>query len=73
MIYKQMIYEIHCVSLPIVLIKIKVDQILPSSYISSLLVYTYFIATNYGNVAGSQVLATLVTTFPLHIQINQSI
>ena len=28
----------HSVSLPIILIKIKVDQILPSSYISSLLV-----------------------------------
>ena len=28
----------HSVSLPIVLIKIKVDQMLPSSYISSLLV-----------------------------------
>ena len=41
-VYKQMIYEIHCVSLPIILIKIKVDQILPSSYISSLLIYTYF-------------------------------
>ena len=29
----------HSVSLPIILIKIKVDQMLPSSYISSLLVY----------------------------------
>ena len=29
---------IHSVSLPIILIKIKVDQMLPSSYISSLLV-----------------------------------
>ena len=28
----------HSVSLPIILIKIKVDQMLPSSYISSLLV-----------------------------------
>ena len=28
----------HSVSLPIILIKIKVDQILPSSYISSMLV-----------------------------------
>ena len=28
----------HSVSLPIILIKIKVDQVLPSSYISSLLV-----------------------------------
>ena len=36
------------------------------------LVYTYFIATNYSNGVGSQVLATLVTTLPLHIQINQS-
>ena len=34
--------------------------------------YTYFIATNYSNGVGSQVLATLVTTLPLHIQINQS-
>ena len=29
------------------------------------LVYTYFIATNYSNGVGSQVLATLVTTLPL--------
>ena len=36
------------------------------------LVYTYFIATNYSNGVGSQVLATLVTTLPLHTQINQS-
>ena len=36
------------------------------------LVYTYFIATNYSNGVGSQVLATLVTTLPLHIQINQN-
>ena len=36
------------------------------------LVYTYFIVTNYSNGVGSQVLATLVTTLPLHIQINQS-
>ena len=36
------------------------------------LVYTYLIATNYSNGVGSQVLATLVTTLPLHIQINQS-
>ena len=35
-------------------------------------VYTYFIATNHSNGVGSQVLATLVTTLPLHIQINQS-
>ena len=28
----------HSVSLPIILIKIKVDQMLPSSYISSMLV-----------------------------------
>ena len=31
-------YGNHSVSLPIILIKIKVDQMLPSSYISSLLV-----------------------------------
>ena len=36
------------------------------------LVYTYFIATNYSNGVGSQVLATLVKTLPLHIQINQN-
>ena len=41
-------------------------------YSSTVLVYTYFIATNYSNGVGSQVLATLVTTLPLHIQINQS-
>ena len=35
-------------------------------------VYTYFIATNYSNGVGSQVLATLVTTLPLHIKTNQS-
>ena len=29
----------HSVSLPMILIKIKVDQMLPSSYISTLLVY----------------------------------
>ena len=29
----------HSVSLPIILIIIKVDQMLPSSYISSLLIY----------------------------------
>ena len=39
----------------------------------SVTVYTYFIATNYSNGVGSQVLATLVTTLPLHIQINQSL
>ena len=32
----------HSVSLPIISIKIKVDQMLPSSYISSLLVSIFF-------------------------------
>ena len=31
----------HSVSLPIILVKIKVDQMLPSSYISSLLVSSF--------------------------------
>ena len=35
------------------------------------LVYTYFVATNYSNGVGSQVLATLVTTFP-HTYTDQS-
>ena len=34
----------HSVSLPIILIKMKVDQMLPSSYISSLLVFFYYFA-----------------------------
>ena len=36
------------------------------------LVYTYFIATDYNNGIGSQVLKTLATILPLHIQINKS-
>ena len=40
-------YGNHSVSLPIILIKIKVDQMLPSSYISSLLVYFYDFAFDF--------------------------
>ena len=35
------VYANQSVSLPIILIKIKVGQMLPSSYISSLLVFIY--------------------------------
>ena len=37
----------HSVSLPIILIKIKVDQMLPSSYISTLLVFFYDFAFDF--------------------------